>query len=277
MISFLVGFRLLTKKDINAKKFAPGWENEDEDGYRRFEGLDKGHLSPIARVLLIVVSGIVCGSIAYAVTGLILVSLISSFTGLITPNIWYRWYKKNQESLIMQQMEQASETMASVIKSGGSMIAALEKAASESKEPLKKELIKASMELRLGVSTTEVFIHLAKRVALPEMLILSIGLELQQKGMPINTANMLLQIQKNIRQRQLLIQEIKTITTENKMAGWIVAAIPFLSIAMMRQFSPEFTDPLFKTVTGMSIFLTCTLIIIGGIYWVMKMTDMKEI
>jgi len=277
VIVFLIfiGINLLMKKEINADRFTPGWEREDDSNHKKFEGINsKGQLSTLSLIALVAVSGSMCGIIAYSITGKGILAFIYSFAGFIAPNVWYRWHKKNQETIITQQMEQAAETMASVLKSGGSMIAALDKAASETKDPLKKELVHTVAELRLGVSSTEAFLNLAKRVKLPEMLMLSMGIELQQKGMAINTANMLLQMQKNIRGRQLLQQEISSITAENKMSGWIVGSIPFITVALMRQFSPEFTDPLLNTPVGMTIFTICTFIILGGIYWIMSMANM---
>lgn len=225
---------------------------------------------------MIIISGLICGLIVYSISGKIIIALLSSLIGLVTPTIWYKWYIKNQKTLITSQMEQASETMAAVLKSNGSMITAIEKAAYEAKEPLKKELMSTAMELRLGIGSSEAFISLAKRVNLPEMLMLNIGIELQQKGMAINTANMLLQVQKNIRQRQLLQQDIRTITAENRIAGIIVGIIPFAVVAIMRQLSPEFMEPLLNTTAGLTVFTICTLVIIGGIFWVMSMANMEN-
>lgn len=277
MLFLIIGVKLIAKKEINADRFTPGWEGDGENNYKKFEEVNqKGSLSLISKILLVIISGSICGLIVYSITGNNIIAFVSSFVGFIAPSIWYRWYIKNQNTLITQHMEQAAETMAAVLKSNGSMITAIEKAANEAKEPLKKELIKTDMELRLGVSSTDAFINLAKRVNLPEMLMLSIGIELQQKGMAINTAILLLEMQKNIRLRQLLQQEINTITAENRMAGWIVGSIPFVTIALMRQFSPEFTAPLLNTTAGLIIFAVCSLIILGGIYWVMSMANMDN-
>ena len=51
-------------------------------------------------------------------------------------------------------------------------------------------------------------------------------MEIQQSGMAVNLASVFDQIQINIRNKQALQEEVRAITVENKMAGWIVAAVP---------------------------------------------------
>ena len=163
--------------------------------------------------------------------------------------------------------------MAAVLNSSGSIITALEKAGNEVGNPVKREIMKTASEIRLGKSTTDAFTDLAKRIKIPEMLILSMGVDLQNKGMAINLPSMLLQVQRNIRYRQLFEQDINTITAENKMSAFIVAAVPFVVIALMRQIAPDFISPLFETTAGLTVFVICTLAIFAGIYWILNMIE----
>ena len=71
-------------------------------------------------------------------------------------------------------------------------------------------------------------------------------------------------------------KEILSATGALKNAGYIVAAIPFLTITIMRLFAPEFIDPMFKNPIGIAAFLICCLIIFIGTKWMLNMAKVEE-
>lgn len=273
ILLFYKGIKLFRSKDINASKFVPNYNQQDKP---KPKAVRQRALSNSKTIIIVLAGGLSTGVLAYAIVGNIYLSAVSSLLGLLFPKLWYNWYSKGQDKLASQQMEKAAETMAAVLKTENNIVAALERAALDSDEPLKSKLIKTAQEIRLGIQTNIAFDSLAKSVDVPEMMIISTGIELQQQGMAINMASMLEQVQKNIRNRQALRDELNVMTTENRMAGWIVAAIPFVTLAVMRQASPEFIAPLFNTPVGLSIFIGCVAIIATGLYWLLQIAEMKD-
>ena len=54
MIFLTIGVKLISKKEINANRFSPGWEGNQENSYKKFEEINKkGHLSLIGKIMLI--------------------------------------------------------------------------------------------------------------------------------------------------------------------------------------------------------------------------------
>src|SRR5690606_22022325 len=94
--------------------------------------------------------------------------LVAAFSGYIFPKVWASWQLNNNVKVLNNQLEQAAETMAMVIRSGGSMMSAIDKATLEIENPLKKEMEKASYELKLGKPEADVLRDLSERVKLPE-------------------------------------------------------------------------------------------------------------
>lgn len=269
--AFAKGIKQYFNKGIEINKFMPNYGKEVKVIAK------KRTLSYSKTIAIITTSGLSIGVLAYAVVGNILLASFFSLVGFLFPKLWYNWHANNQDKLISKQMEKAAETMAAVLKTENNIVAALERAALDSEEPLKPMLIKAAQEIRLGVQTNIAFDSLAKSVNVPEMMIISIGIELQQQGMAINMASMLDQVQKNMRNREALKDELSVMTTENKMAGWIVAVIPLATLAMIRQADPEFVAPLFNTTVGLSVFLLCLCTIAGGLYWLLQIAEMKDV
>jgi Flp pilus assembly protein TadB len=272
ILLFIKGMKLINKHDIEMNKFKPNFNKDVRPKKEKKVRI----LSPSKTLMIILTGGFSTGILAYAIVGNIYISVFTSFAGLIFPKIWYKWYTKNQGNLISRQMEKAAEIMAAVLKTENNIVSALERAALDCSEPLKSKLSKASQEIRLGIPMTVTFESLAKSIDIPEMVCISVGIEMQQQGMAINMASMLEQVQKNIRNRQALKDELNVLTAENKMAGWIVAAIPFITLALIRQANPEFIAPLFSTPVGIGIFIVCTSLIIVGLYWLLQIAEMKD-
>ena len=273
IVLLIKGVKLFSHKEIEINKFALNYKKESI--LKKIN--DNRSLSQSKTIIIIIAGGISTGVLVIAITGNIYLAALFSLLGLIFPKLWHNWYAKGQNKLASKQMEKAAETMAVVLKTENNIVAALERAAFDCEEPLKAKLTKTANEIRLGIPTNIAFETLAKNVDVPEMMIISIGIELQQQGMAINMASMLDQVQKNIRNREALKDELSVMTTENKMAGWIVAIIPLVTLALIRQADPAFVDPLFTTTVGLAIFFTCISVIGIGLYWLLQIAEMNDL
>lgn len=280
--SFVYGFHEMFKRDIDVSRFAarPYDPSVDADllQARKAEKKEKGMSISPSKLLLLSLGGMVlCAVLAYIVVGRITVALAVSLTGLFTPKLYQKWHKEGRGRLVTSQLEQAMEIMSAVLRTGGGIPAALEKAAQNIPEPLRTELTQTLAEIRLGVPTSEAFKNFSERVKLPETFIISMAVELKQSGMAVNLASVFQQVQDNIRSRKAFEQEVSSITAENRMAGWIVAAVPFITIAVVRYMSPEFISPLFEEPVGIAVFIVCVIIILIGILWIRNMADAEKL
>jgi tight adherence protein B len=275
VIFFLYGVKLLGQKDINLAQFAPGYEGNKTIIIKK-KKKEKQHISLKRSTLLVLVGGIIIGTATYAVIGIAWVSLCASCLGLIAPRLWLKWHESSIDKLISSQLEQAVEIMSSVVRSGGGIVSALRRAAKTVDIPLNNELAQVASEIELGISTADAFNNFSKRVPMQETKMMSMVMDIHQTGMAVNLGSVFEQIQRNIKSKQALQEEIRAITVENKLAGWIVAAVPFATIGIIRWTSPDFTAPLFTTAPGLFVFLTSTVMIIGGVFWIMKMANMSD-
>lgn len=270
------GTKKLYQKYFNLVQFVPGYEGDKTLTVDKPK--NKKLPIPLSKsVILVLVGGIAIGIAVYAVVGITWVSLCSSCLGLIAPYIWLKWHEAGQERLVASQLEQSVEIMSSVVRSSGGIVSALRRAALTVGYPLRKDLIQVASEIELGISTADAFKNLAIRVPMQELKMIALVMEIQQTGMAVNLGSVFEQVQGNIRNRQALQEEIRAITVENKMAGWIVATVPFVTISLIRWYAPDFTAPLFMTPAGLFVFLLSTGLIIVGVFWIMKMAEMSNL
>lgn len=166
--------------------------------------------------------------------------------------------------------------MAMVIKSGGSIQQALERAAQEAKYPLKRELELMTAQTKLNMPVLEVFKLAKARIPVPELEMMIMVASLQQTGMAVNIASVLERIQNSIRARRAFREQISAITSEGRLTSKIVAVMPFIVIGFIRKAAPQFVEPLFTTVWGMALLGAAVLSIFGGMVWINKMINIEE-
>jgi tight adherence protein B len=275
-VALVIGTRMFLEREVNYSRFGVVRYKREKDrqlAKMNLETKEKSPLTaPIFVILVVTGSALFFGGI-YIFTGTLKLALFASAGGLLAPKLWLDWYKKKQEKLVSVQTEQALETMATVIKSGGGMYEALDKAANNIGEPLKGKLEHTLSEMKIGVSEDEAFLRLADQLDIPEMSMLNVASLIRKEGITVNMATVFTSIQSNIRQRQAFIEEVKAITSENRVAVWIVAVIPFFTVAVIRFFGPDFIDPLFTTTVGLIMFTISTVMIIVGVIWALKIAD----
>lgn len=273
VVFFTLGLRFLIERSPIRKFGAFEYNHKEDEELKNLNKPVKPQIPGIKLVALILIGALIAGGIMYIFSGRGWLTIIAACLGFFAPKLWLDWFEKTQYKLMSSQVEQALEVMSTVIKSGGGIPAALEKAIENSGYPFKKELKQAANEIKLGLPEPEAFSRLAERVNLPEMDTLSIASALRKEGMAVNMANVFTQIQISLIQRQAFNEEINAIVAENKLAVWIVSAVPIFSVSMMRFVAPEMAAPLFDTLLGVIVLIICLFMIVIGIIWSLKIAD----
>lgn len=237
-----------------------------EDEIREIEKLYKA--DGTKKILLFIAGAVASGILGYMISGRLHIALAASLFGITVPVAWEKWQADGQKRQIERQFEQAAEQMAMVLKSGGSMQSAVEKAAQEAGYPLKKELELMSAQMKLNVPAAEVFKRAMNRIPVPELDMLVIISSLQQSGMAVNTAAALERIQEGIRARRSFREQISAMTAEGRLTSKIIAVLPFVVLGFMRKIMPSFVEPLFNTTWGLALLVLSVITIFGGLYWI---------
>lgn len=275
VFSFVLAFKFLNKKEVKASRFS-AYDQKETEAYENYEKIIKKSNLPVKTAMTVILTGgILVGITTYIVLGVWWISLISTFAGFFFPKWYYQWHVASKQKLMASQMELTCEIIATVIKSGSSLPEGLEKAAKDVNDPLKTELMKTATQIRIGVSVSDAFMELTEKVGIPEMQVVSIAIQLKEKGMTINLPQLFMGLQKDIRESIQFRKEVSATTAEVKTAGFVVAAVPFATITMMRLFSPEFIAPLFNNPVGLIIFTLCTGIIVAGMRWMINMASIE--
>ena len=147
------------------------------------------------------------------------------------------------------QLGDALSMMSNAMRSGFSFMQAMDLIAKEMKPPISVEFFKTIAEIRLGADAETALLNMGKRVQSSD-LDLVITAVLIQRQVGGNLAQILDTIAGTINERIKMKREIKTLTAQGRMSGWVLAALPFTVGGLLSIINPGYLNPLFDEPIG---------------------------
>ncbi len=175
--------------------------------------------------------------------------MLLSIVGGVLPRLWLRSAQKKKCRQFDNQLADALMVLANSLRSGFSLLQAMEMVSQEMPNPISGEFQLALREMTYGTSTETALIHLSERVG-SDVLDLLVTAMLIQRQAGGNLAEVLLNIHATIQDRLRIQQEIKTLTAQGRMSGYIIAALPFGIAAVLSVFNPSYLAVLFTNPIG---------------------------
>lgn len=178
--------------------------------------------------------------------------LLFLMLGMCIPRIYLSQAKKKKRKLFDNQLADSLLIIANSLRSGFSLLQAMEMVSQEMPNPISGEFKLTLREMTYGTSTETALVHLAERVGSKdlELLVTAILIQRQVGG---NLAEVLMNIHSTIEDRLRIQLEIKTLTAQGRMSGYIIGFLPFGLIGAFSVLNPSYLKPLFSTPLGLTM------------------------
>ncbi len=198
--------------------------------------------------------GFVIGLMA---TGLGLLPLVTATVGVFMPSVFVRSRIKTRLRMVNTQLGDTLAILSNALKAGHSFFQAIDSVSKEMTGPIAEEFTKLQKEISFGVNTETALENMVSRVG-SEDLELMVTAVLIQRQIGGNLAEILDNISSTIRQRVKMKGEIKALTAQGRMSGWVIGGLPFVLAGMMGIMSPDqlklfITEPLGFVMIGMAL------------------------
>src|SRR6476661_4114936 len=199
-------------------------------------------IDPRQMLILNVASMCLLGLFSYVVFNP-LVAVGATIFGFFLPMIMVKHYRLRRIKKFNTQLVDALQAMANAFKAGLTFQQAIEHVAREAQAPLAQEFGLFVKEVKLGVPLEEALINMGKRVGSDdlELVVVSTNISRQLGG---NMAEMFEIISTTIRERFRLEGKIDALTSQGKLQGWIVAAMPALLGVVLNYMRPDLMQPM---------------------------------
>ncbi|HBW36576.1 MAG: hypothetical protein VR66_15520 [Peptococcaceae bacterium BRH_c23] len=182
----------------------------------------------------------------------IYVGTLFAVVGGALPRIWLKSAQKKKRRQFNNQLADALLVLANSLRSGFSLLQAMEMVSQEMPNPISGEFQLALREMTYGTATETALTHLSERVG-SDVLDLLVTAMLIQRQAGGNLAEVLMNIHATIQGRLRIQQEIKTLTAQGRISGYIIAILPFGIAVVLSAINPSYLSVLFTNPTGLAM------------------------
>ncbi|CAM3933419.1 secretion system protein F [Corallococcus sp. ZKHCc1 1396] len=226
-----------------------------------------------ARQMLILNIACMCllGILSYIIFNPILAVLATLF-GFFLPMLMVKHYRKRRIKKFNVQLVDALQAMANAFKAGLTFPQAIEHVAREAMPPLSQEFGLFVKEVKLGVPLEEALVNMGRRVGSDdlELVVVSTNIARQLGG---NMAEMFETISTVIRERFRLEGKIDALTSQGKLQGWIVAAMPAVLGMVLNYMRPDLMEPMLDHFFGYVLVTIIAIMEIMGILIIRRIVN----
>lgn len=223
---------------------------------------------------------LVCGS-AVAAALLTLVLTFSPLRAVIIGVAWIVFCVIYLQILARRRMKNFDDQlgdaivmMSNALKAGFTFQQAMDIVSKELGDPISTEFGRALNEVQLGVPLEDALNSIHRRIKSEdfELLITAVVIQRQVGG---NLAQILDTIGSTIRERLRLKGEIKSLTAEGVMSGWIIGLLPIGLSAVLLMMNPTYFDGLLKESFGKALLIGALVSELIGALIIKKIVNMR--
>ena len=171
------------------------------------------------------------------------------------------------------QFPDALDLLSSSVKSGQALNAAIQNVAEEMPDPVGDEFKIISDELTFGVEMADALRHLSHRLDTSDVQFFCTAL-LIQKETGGNLSEVLDGLQKTIRERFRILRQVKVLTAQGRLSGWVVGLLPIALGGVIYLCNPEYMAQLF-TDTGKKLLIVALALQMVGMFIIRKIVNIK--
>lgn len=215
------------------------------------------------------------GVLAYILRGKdILVIVGAGALGFFAPRIYLTVLRNQRLKAFNDQLGDTITLMVNGIRAGYSILQAMNAVAEEMSPPISVEFERIVQEVQLGIPMEEALAHMLERAPSDDldMLITAINVQREVGG---NLAEVLDSIAFTIRERVRIKGEIKTLTAQSRLSGYIIALVPVILGVIIYLINPGFMGKMFQDTCGYIMLGVAFAGIVAGFFVINKVVSIE--
>ena len=176
-------------------------------------------------------------------------ALIGASIGYLLPSLWVSRAQKKRIGKLDAQLPDMLTMLSNSLKAGFGLMQSLDLVSREMGHPIATEIRRTLQDINVGASTDDALQGMATRSGSTDLDIVVTAMLIQQSTGG-NLAEILDNVAHTMRERIRIRGEIKTLTTQGVMTGFIVGGMPLFIAGIVSVLNPTYMDPLLTTTPG---------------------------
>ena len=184
-------------------------------------------------------------SIILPVLGSTPMLLVGALLGVALPYVYLGRRRRKRLAAFNAQLADTITLLGNALRSGSSFPQAAERIVREADPPISVEFGRMLRELQLGLPFETALANMTRRMKSDDLELMASAIELNRQ-FGGNLAEILDSIAYTIRERVRIEGEIKALTAQQRLSGYVLAFMPIALSAFLMLFAPKFFAPMFE-------------------------------
>jgi tight adherence protein B len=158
------------------------------------------------------------------------------------------WVKRRQGKRLKAFNASLADTImliANSLRAGASFLQSVEMVVREAQPPISTEFARVIREVNLGLTLDEALANLSRRVKSDDLDLMTTAISIHHQ-VGGNLAEILDTIAYTIRERVRIKGEIRTLTAQQRMSGYVVGFLPVALVLLLSVIAPTFMAPMLQ-------------------------------
>lgn len=194
--------------------------------------------------------------------------------GFFATSFWVKRRKASRLHKMESQLVELLQMLSSGLRAGFGLLQALEAAGEQTPAPLQIEIRRTLRDTAMGASVEQALTSLNDRVGSPDFDIVITAI-LIQRSVGGNLAEILDNVAHTMRERERIRGEIRTLTSQQRMTGFVIGGIPIGLLLIFSVISPEFTSLLFTDSLGRMFLMGAAVSEVLGFAVIQKIVNIE--
>jgi tight adherence protein B len=171
--------------------------------------------------------------------------VVGALIGFLLPRFWLSRRKAGRLNAFNKQLPDTITLLANALRAGSSFLQAIELVVRESRPPISTEFSRVIREVNLGLPFEQALENMVRRVRSDDLELMATAISIQHT-VGGNLAEILDSIAYTIRERVRIKGEIRTLTAQQRLSGYVVGFLPIGLAGFLFIAAPHFMDPMFQ-------------------------------
>lgn len=204
----------------------------------------------------------------------LVVSVAFGLLGFVLPKLWVARRQSARLKAFNDQLADTIQLISNSLRSGLSLLQAMDLVSKEGAPPISEEFARVVREVGLGISPQEALQHLVERVKSDdlELMVTAILVQYELGG---NLSRILDTISNTIRERVKLKGEIRTLTAQQRLAGYMLAGLPVFLAGVLSLLQPRYLAQLFEPGPWILLPIAATVMVVFGFFVIGRIVNIE--
>lgn len=204
----------------------------------------------------------------------VLLALVLAVTLGLLPLLIVSRQRSRRLEQIQLQLPEVADLIARSLRAGHALPSTLQMVAEEMPEPICSEFRFVSDEVNYGLGLQPAMQRLAERVPIDDLrfLVISVLIQRETGG---NLAELMHNMAKLIRERLKLLGQVKALSAEGRMSGWILFLLPIAMALLLSVSNPAYISKLIEDPAGRNLLAVAVVLMLLGGLWMRRIVNLR--